>query len=564
MGTGPWSVRPVMTHIFKNRRGPTNLRAIFIQGSPQKYSIVKIDGVTLNFLSSNIVDFGSIPVEHIERIEVIKGPASSSWGSSIGGIINIITKSPGNKPKRTLSGSYGEKNTGDYRAEASGGVNNLGYYIYAGNIVSDGLRENTGFDENNLYTKLKLNITEKTNILFTFGYNRGSRGLGRATLPLPPPFNLGLSFSDEFEHLFSTLSLNHSLNHNANLSISLRASQKDLNQIANLETGGVFRNFIERDREFGGSVVLMWGKEDHSVVIGADYDNKEPEDFTDRINYSLILPMPDTVATIDKRFENYAVYLNDTVTIDKLTLVSGIRYDHTNIGTDFVSPSLGIIYKLTDKTLLRLYAVRGFNTPTLQETNGLGFGVTSNPDLSAEKVWSYHAGIETEVSDYIYLKALIFRHDISDVIVIDTTGKLVNQDKQRRQGAEVELRTAAFCNTSLSTGFAYVDADNRTTGALITDYARYTWDIGLRYDDRKSFKAIAKGHYIWWLPAPQTSSEHNAFIWDINLIKKIYRKEPVTAEAFFTAHNIFNASQYTTDLFKNPGRWVEGGLRIKF
>jgi len=69
--------------------GSTSL--IHIQGSEQRHVLVVVDGVRWNFLSEGAAETNSIPVGIIERIEVIKGPASSAWGSSLGGVINIIT-----------------------------------------------------------------------------------------------------------------------------------------------------------------------------------------------------------------------------------------------------------------------------------------------------------------------------------------------------------------------------------------------------------------------------------------------------------------------------------------
>src|SRR4030043_1906305 len=116
------------------RGGPGSVANALIQGSDFRHVLVIIDGVTLNNLSDNFADISAIPVQNIKRIEIIKGPASSSWGSSLGGVINIITKAPAQAKKieGTLSASYGERNTGDYRAEASGKIDNFGYYVYGG------------------------------------------------------------------------------------------------------------------------------------------------------------------------------------------------------------------------------------------------------------------------------------------------------------------------------------------------------------------------------------------------------------------------------------------------
>ncbi len=75
--------------------------SVSIQGSDFRHVRVEMDGVELNDLSDGVADVGSIPVQNIERIEIIKGPASSAWGSALGGIINIITK----KPARKAAGS---------------------------------------------------------------------------------------------------------------------------------------------------------------------------------------------------------------------------------------------------------------------------------------------------------------------------------------------------------------------------------------------------------------------------------------------------------------------------
>jgi vitamin B12 transporter len=70
----------------------------------------------------------------IDRIEVIKGPASSAWGSSLGGLINIITKAAGTTrtPSGALQVSYGEAGSLDAGAHLSGKTGPLGYFLFAG------------------------------------------------------------------------------------------------------------------------------------------------------------------------------------------------------------------------------------------------------------------------------------------------------------------------------------------------------------------------------------------------------------------------------------------------
>ena len=532
-----------------SRGGPGSTSSARIQGSEFRHAVVIIDGVTLNNLSDNFADIAALPAQIIERIEIIKGPASSSWGSSLGGVIHVITKG-GVKSRKgggMFSASYGEKNTGDYRAEVSGKVADLSYYLYGGNLVSDGLRPNTSFYSNNLYSKLRWALSPKANAAFTFGYNKGSRGEGEF-----PDFDL--SFDNTFEYLFSTLSLNYALTDTADLSASLRTSRQHAEHINNsLSTGENLSNGIFNDKSSGGTLKFTWKSSLHDVVSGFDYDYGELES--------------NNITGRKQSLGRWALFLNDTITVGKFSLTPGLRYDHTSTNGSFVSPSLGVTYSLGAKTVLRAFAARGFNTPPLSATFGTGTFSVPNPDLTMEKVWSVQAGIESTALKYLWLKATLFRHDIRDAIFSEMLGDGtfmdVNKDRQRRQGFEVELKTVPVYNIALSAGLAFTDATSRDTGEVLQNVPRYTYDVGVHYNDNKSFRALLKGHYIWWNEVSIANGQYNAMIWDLSLTKKVLSSAKVNAEFFFIAHNIFNGSQYDQDPFRNPRRWLEAGLRFR-
>jgi len=530
------------------RGGPGSGTNAHIQGSEFRHVLVMIDGVTLNNLSDSFADISAIPVQNIERIEIIKGPASSTWGSSLGGVINIITKSAGNSKKieGTLSASYGERNTGDYRAEASGKIGDFGYYVYGGNLISDGFRPNTHFYENNIYTKLQWDITERAKLLFILGYNKGNRGSGEF---------LDFSFRNDFEYLFSTLSLNYSITDTADFNLSLRTSRQNAEHFLNqLGTGNELEMNTFYDKGNGGSAKLTWMYGMHSMVLGADFDDGELES--------------NAISGRRQDLEKWAIFANDTIVVNKFSFTPGIRYDHTNTNGDFLSPSLGITYKVTENTLLRTYVARGFSIPPLFNTFGTGFFSVPNPDLEVEKVWSYQAGIESTALRYFWFKTTLFRHDISDAIdneeLPDGTVQAINKGKQRRQGLELELKTIPVYNTSIFAGFAYVHAKDKDTGERLQNIPEYTYDVGIQHDNNKSFRASLRGHYIWWNAETSLKGKYSSFIWDLDLMKRVYTKDKRTVEIFFTAHNIFNGSQYLQEPFKNPRRWIEGGIRLKF
>ncbi len=529
------------------RGGLGSLSTVSIQGSFFNHVVVFIDGVSITSVSDNSTITGDIPVQFIEKIEIIKGPASSTWGSSLGGVINVITKSPGKeeKIKGTLYASYSKDNTGDFRAESYGRKNNFGYYLYAGRLQSDGLpglRENTDFSGNDLYAKFSYDISKNTTVIFTVLYNKNERGDSKF-----PEYDY--SDSDETTKFLSSLSLNTSLNDNLDLSFSLRRSKLDFDfEEEILSTGDVFKTWT-KDNTYGASAKLTWRYKKHNIVVGSDYDNCTSD-----------------ITSNKKRLRKFAVFANDTIILDKLSVTPGIRYDDVNITGGFVSPSIGLTYEISGNTLLRAFVARGFSIPILSAAvdNEIYF-FKGNPDLDVEKVWSYQLGIETGILKYLWLKVSAFRHEISDVIVDKILSEepflwtKINEGDQTRQGVEIEMKTMPFYNTTFSAGTTFIDVSGAGSD---TSTPKYTYDLSLEYNDKKSLRAVLKGHYIWWINA--FNGDYNSFVFDLNVIKSIYRKEDQTLEAFLTAHNIFNASQYAIGGYKNPRRWIEGGLRYQF
>lgn len=521
----------------------------YIQGSNYNHVLTVIDGVSLNNLSDNVSEIGAIPVQNIERIEIIKGPASSSWGSSLGGVINIITKSGSLRNfGGTVSASQGEMNTGDYRLESSGRKDNLGYYVYGGSLKSNGYSRGYGYYGNNLYTKLGYDATEKLNLVFTAGYNLANRGMGEF-----PDFDE--IDKDRYEFLFSTFSLNYSITDNAEIKASLRGSWLNETILANLlSTGEPLSVKTLNEKNYGGSINLSLREGVHIIVLGSEFDGG-----TSKATFY-------NNETLERR--KYGAYANDTISAGRFSITPGIRFDHVTTTGEIFSPSLGITYKLTERTLLRVFSSRGFNTPGIGATSGNTLRYHANPNLKYERIWSISGGIETTEVKYLWIKAVAFSHRIKDAMDVqyfeDGTWTLVNKKRQKREGFEIEAKTVPVYNTSLTAGAVYVNARDMDTGEKVIGTPDSTYDIGVEYNDRKSVTALLKGHYIWWNGDSSNNGRYGSFIWDINLTKKIYSTDKKEFEVFFTGHNIFNGAQYSTAYYKNPERWFEGGVRCKF
>jgi vitamin B12 transporter len=533
--------------------GPGNGAIALIQGSDPRHVAFFIDGVPM-VTADNITNAGLIPIQMIQKIEVIKGPASAAWGSSLGGIVNIVTREL--KSHDGLGGtayaSYGERNTVDARADVSAKKGDLGLYLFAGTLDSDGLVRSFGLWSNNLYGKVGVDLSEKSDLLFSMYYHRDNRGDGD-DLPFADTY-----YGFQAEDLFGQVTFNSTLNSSLrfNLSVWARWLQEELY----LGTLGVGRFYDESvfSTNYGTNARVTWEKGGHSMVAGAEFEK-------DRIKGDAY--------SEDGELRKYAFYANDTISIGSFSLTPGIRYDNYSVGGDVVSPSLGATYLVSKKLLLRASVSRGFSSPPvgLLTVESVFHEFRKNPDLEPEKVWSYQAGAEADFLEMLWLKFMVFRHDIRDVIntgaPIDEppfTQTAVNEGKQRREGFEIEFRTRPVYHFSLFGGAAFIHAEDRETNKEIEGIPEYTYDVGMKYDDQKSFKALLKGHYIWWNRESFAGAQYSSMVFDLNAIKSFQIKKDVKLDLFVTAHNIFNANQYMVSIYVNPDRWVEGGLRVAF
>jgi vitamin B12 transporter len=540
----------VLTGVQVEEKGGPGLGGLFrIQGSDYRHVLVLIDGVPQNNLSDNIADIGSIPVQNIEKIEIIKGPASSSWGSALGGVVNVITKPAGNtlRPDITLSGSYGTGDTADFRANISGAAGSAGYYIYAGKLKSDGFGRNFGASLNTVYAKFRFDIGENTDIVFASSYAENERGMGEF-----PDYDF--SVDTDFVYRHSMLSLSSSFTDRAEIEVSFRTAHRDLDLFYVQTSSGIeMARYVFDDETNGASANFNWNGDIHTLVIGSDYDENTLES--------------NMLTGETQKLEKWGVFANDTVRVKGVSVTPGIRYEYTDTNGDFLSPSLGITYTPWNDTILRLSGSRGFNIPPLTYTYGDSFYYVPNPDLDVESVWSYQAGLESAALRHLWLKATVFRHDIRDAIIneplSDGTYTKVNEDRLRKQGVEIEARTAPFHNLSLRGGALLQDTKNLTTGETERNIPEYTADIALEYDDKKSISGSLAGHYIWWNSEASLEAEYDAMIWDLNIRKALKNFKGWNPEVFLAIHNIFNGSQYLDSFFQNPERWIEAGLRIE-
>jgi len=538
-----------------------------IQGSREEHVLVLVDGIPWNFLSGGNAETLTIPVGIVDRVEVIKGPASSAWGSSLGGVINVITKDVGrrSRPEGSGSVSYGPGTTLDARAEAAGRAGRLGYYLYAGYQRAEWERTHGSFRNRAAYAKLSFPVRPGLRISATGGYVEPKPEAGHLV-------DQGARAEDEMRARFGTLMADADISERLGVHLAAYYYENRLDGVAREDgalgrVGTLLRRVLYDEISLGFRGRLVWSPEGHMVVLGVDYDHGQLDQTVESGPTFQSLGTPARF-TSSPEVDRWGVYLNDTFSVAGWSLTPGLRLDEHSVTGPIMSPSLGAVRRVADHTVVRATAARGFSSPPLSELSGGGINTDPNPDLEPEKIWSVQVGVETKAVPFLWAKATGFWHRLVDQRVAepspDTEGNVrkVNGDGATRAGVELELETAPVFRTSLRWGVGYVDHDQEGDQ---DDREQYTLDVALVHRWPGSFHGELAGHFVWWdLGAGSGEGKRNDPVWDLNLWKRFRIGTGLDLDAFLTAHNLFQGRQYTDPDRPNPDRWVEVGLRFSF
>ncbi|UOD50683.1 TonB-dependent receptor domain-containing protein [Orrella daihaiensis] len=131
---------------YINRGGPQTVSAINVRGTNSKQSLVLVDGMRVNSPTNGLPILNAIPLNAIERIEIMRGAASSIYGAdAIGGVINVITRQAGDRPLQfEANAGVGTYATSKYSASLSGSQNGWTYSLYGGYGQSHGFDATNG------------------------------------------------------------------------------------------------------------------------------------------------------------------------------------------------------------------------------------------------------------------------------------------------------------------------------------------------------------------------------------------------------------------------------------
>ena len=467
-------------------------------------ALFAIDGLPFYTGDTGEIVWEMVPVTELQRVEIIKGAASSLYGSAaIGGVINGLTRNISDKPLTIINGFYGMFDK-PYYAEwdwsgerrpfngltlsHSNKFGNFGFNISFTRLEESSYKQDDDFKKYIGFLKTVYNFTPVSSLTFlanTFNKRAGQFLYWKDSRNalVPPDQNVGVRIETNrylFGLIYKSLISDKIL---LNVKTSYyRNYFKDNETIPNESTSNLYRGEVQINTNLTDFILLTSGI----------------EGTFSKVNSSLF-GNPDAFGV-----GSYAVA---DITFSFLLIASiGVRYDYSKLdslnGSGAVSPKLGLNYKLRENLILRSSFGTGFRAPTLSEaftsTSTGGITVKPNPYIKSEHNLTFEFGLNYTPFDLLNLDLAVFQNEYYDMIEpgIDPTDGLVffsNVVRARIQGFEASTTINIFPNQlSLSFNYTYMWARDLETGLALRyrprhifysslDFNKWNFDLGINF-----------------------------------------------------------------------------------
>lgn len=375
--------------------GPGSQTSVFLRGSNPNHVLVLVDGVRVAALGTGAFTWETLPLDTIERIEIVRGPRASYWGSdAIGGVIQIFTRNLAG-PRVALG--YGSDN--DRKASAGYGqrTDSVGFSVQVGRRITDGFPSQ---NENGFSYEPKDHGFDNTHANL-----RGDVRVGTQTLAASAVRSEGeIEFAggrSEFTQQALGVSLAGELSPRWQHSLNLGSAREDY------ETPAFFTAYESRRDTAGWRNEFAIG-EGQRLIAGIDHvrENGENRDtFSDTPNYR-------------ESRDNTGLYAGWQGSFGAFDTDLAVRHDDNSVFGDTTTGSAAVGWRFNHA--LRAYAShgQGFRGPTLNEQYSPGFGglFTGNPDLAPEKSRNAEIGLEFAADPAHRFKASVYANRIRNLI----------------------------------------------------------------------------------------------------------------------------------------------------
>ncbi len=412
-----------------------------IGGNPTTGVLMLIDGHPqfMGIMGHPLPD--SYIASDVEKVEVIRGPASILYGSNaMGGVINIITK------KQNTEGihgnarlSYGSFNTQKYMGSVGFKKDKFSAFVSGNHDQTDGHRPNSDFKISNGYLKLGYDINEH---FFVSG--DASLAAFKASDPGPDTLNAAPGESIDITRGYWALTI---LNEFEKASGAIKV-------FYNFGEHDITDGFHSTDHNYGINLYEAFHLfEGNTLTTGYDFMNYGGLAENKKAMGGKGIVFADTTIT-----EQGIYALMQQNIARKLTLNAGLRYQHhSEYGGQWI-PSLGFAYELGKLSTWKGTVSKGFRSPTMRELFLWG----PNPKLNPETIWNYETGISKSFFNRklsTELTVFILKGDNLIVNAGPPTG-FQNTGEVSNKGIEFALISEPIQNLKLNATYSYINMKN--------------------------------------------------------------------------------------------------------
>ncbi|MBT8387111.1 MAG: TonB-dependent receptor [Ignavibacteria bacterium] len=517
--------------------------------------LLALDGLPFYTGDTGETIWEAIPVTELQRVEIIKGAASSLYGSSaIGGVVNALSRNINSRPTTTINGFAGiyDKpyySVWDWSGEMrpfngltlshSNTFGKFGINISLSRLESYSYKKNDYSKKFVGFLKTLYSFTSTSSLTFiantlnkraeSFIYWKDSRN----TL-VPPDNSIGEKVETN-RYLFGLVYksvIGTKVFYRINASYYLNDWEDNYTPM-NESTSNLFRGEIQVNTSLTNKIILVTGI----------------EGITSNVN-STIFGNPDS--------HSYGAYALFDMNFDFPLFISlGLRFDYTKLdtldGSNALSPKLGLNYKLTDKLILRSSVGTGFRAPTLAEafttTSTSGIRIKPNPNLQSETNLTSELGINYEVIKELNVDFAVFHNEYYDMIEpsfdpSDNNVRFDNVVRARIQGYEAfTLIRIIPDEMSFTIGYTYLWARDLENKIALKYRPRHTLYSGI---DWRKWNFDLGINFRYWSEIEEIDNE----LVDLGIIKDGELRVPVYATDFRIAYN-FRELGWPMDVYLN-------------
>jgi iron complex outermembrane receptor protein len=474
-----------------------------------KQILVMIDGHSLDGQLVNggaTSTFDKMNLDNVERIEVIKGPASALYGANaFTALINIITKKAedidatevkvkvGSYDTKEINILFGEKYD-DLAVVANINISNTDGYSYF--LQSDASGNSGHVDTNREWFKSDLNIKYK-DFYFTASYMDRKEG---------PNFGISGNLTNDTEgnmkYYYAEAGYNKDINKKIDINTRIYTDIMKFYNIWEFWEGGFILEAGGTNEKKGVEVLSIYNVNDKfTMVFGGNYERHEQYDIISKSNYyiendgsytslSSITDFTDTDQTWapDATRDVWALYLNNIYDIsDDIRFTFGARYDrYSDIGSN-ISPRGGITWQVNKYNTVKLMYGEGFRAPSFSDLYNSNNSVILAGADKPEKVKTYEFSYETKLSNDLNSKVTLFYNDFSDLIQKDASGAQYYNAKAVTKGLEIDAKYELNRGSYIAANYTYVDTEDKLIGGEKPDVAKHKGNIAFNYRLNKVF-----------------------------------------------------------------------------